>query len=34
MLTEQAARKKFAHDFLHFKESMKGEGDKVSKTAE
>ena len=33
-LTEQAARLKFAHYFLHLKESMEAEGGKVSKTAE
>lgn len=34
MLTEQAARTKFAHYFLHLKESMESEGGKVSKSAE
>jgi len=33
-LTEQATRVKFAHYFLHLKESMETEGGKVSKTAE
>ena len=33
-LTEQAPRLKFAHYFLHLKESMETEGGKVSKTAE
>jgi hypothetical protein len=33
MLTEQAARTKFAHYFLHLKESMEAEGGKVSKSA-
>ncbi len=33
-LIEQATRLKFAHYFLHLKESMEAEGGKVSKTAE
>ena len=33
-LTEQTARAKFAHYFLHLKESMASEGGKVSKSAE
>ena len=33
-LTEQTARAKFAHYFLHLKESMAAEGGKVSKAAE
>jgi len=33
-LTEQATRLKFAHYFLHLKESMETEGGKVSKAAE
>lgn len=32
--TQQATRVKFAHYFLHLKESMESEGGKVSKSAE
>jgi hypothetical protein len=34
MMTERETRLKFAHYFLHLKESMESEGGKVAKSAE